>query len=172
MHAIRSGRWKLHLPHSYQSLERAGGDGSPGSYVRKEIELSLFDLDADPAETTNVAERQPDVVARLMDAVERARDDLGDSLTKRTGKNVRTPGTIDASQPAPGHARTGSARPPNVLLIMADDLNDIWARSGHPLSRRRTSIDCARAASGSIAPTPAFRCAASSRVSLLTGRRP
>ena len=44
---MRSGKWKLHLPHPYQSLERAGSDGAPGAYVRKEIELSLFDLDAD-----------------------------------------------------------------------------------------------------------------------------
>ena len=45
LHAVRSGQWKLHLPHPYQSLERLGADGAPGEYVRKEIELSLFDLD-------------------------------------------------------------------------------------------------------------------------------
>jgi arylsulfatase A len=95
LHAIRSGRWKLHLPHPYQSLERAGGDGSPGSYVRKEIELSLFDLDADPGETTNVAGRHPDVVTSLQAIAERARDDLGDSLTGRTGRNLRPAGTIN-----------------------------------------------------------------------------
>lgn len=94
LHAIRSGRWKLHLPHPYQSLERAGGDGTPGSYVRKEIALSLFDLEADPGETTNVAERHPGVVKTLQAIAERARDDLGDSLTGRTGKHVRPAGTI------------------------------------------------------------------------------
>jgi arylsulfatase A len=94
LHAIRSGRWKLHLPHPYQSLERAGGDGAPGAYVRKEIELSLFDLEADPAEATNVAERHPDVVKQLQAIAERARDDLGDSLTGRTGKNVRPAGKV------------------------------------------------------------------------------
>jgi len=35
LHAVRSGRWKLHLPHPYQSLEAAGADGAPGKYVRK-----------------------------------------------------------------------------------------------------------------------------------------
>jgi arylsulfatase A-like enzyme len=92
LHAIRSGRWKLHLPHPYQSLEHSANDGQPGKYVRKEIELSLFDLESDAGETTSVADRNPEVVKKLLEYAERARDDLGDSLTKRTGKNVRAAG--------------------------------------------------------------------------------
>jgi arylsulfatase A-like enzyme len=82
------------LPHPYQSLETADNDGRPGKYVRKEIELSLFDLQNDQGETTNVAAENPEVVKKLLEFAERARDDLGDSLTKRTGKNVRAPGKI------------------------------------------------------------------------------
>lgn len=92
LHAVRSGRWKLHLPHPYRSLERAGKDGAPGVYVTKEIGLSLFDLDTDPGESINVADANPAVVERLLAFAERAREDLGDSLTKRTGKNVRSAG--------------------------------------------------------------------------------
>ncbi|HET7696119.1 MAG TPA: sulfatase [Vicinamibacterales bacterium] len=94
LHAVRSGRWKLHLPHPYQSLAAAGAGGLPGRYVRKDLELSLFDLEQDAGETTNVAASQPEVVSRLMAYAERARDDLGDSLTKRTGRNVRPPGRL------------------------------------------------------------------------------
>ena len=94
LHAVRSGNWKLHLPHPYQSLDVAANDGRPGKYVRKEIELSLFDLQKDPGETTNVATDNPAVVKKLQEYAERAREDLGDSLTKRTGKNVRAPGRI------------------------------------------------------------------------------
>ena len=94
LHALRSGRWKLHLPHPYQSLEAGGADGSPGTFVRREIELSLFDLDADPGETTNVAATHPDIVKRLSELADRARDDLGDTLTKRQGKNLRAAGTL------------------------------------------------------------------------------
>ncbi len=86
LHAVRSGNWKLHLPHPYQSLEAAGNDGIPGKYVRKEIELSLFDLEKDPAESTNVSAANPEVVKKLMEYVERAREDLGDSLTKRSAR--------------------------------------------------------------------------------------
>jgi arylsulfatase A len=91
-HAVRSGRWKLHLPHPYQSLESAGRDGRPGKYVRKEIELSLFDLETDPGEAVDVASQHPDVVARLMQHVEHACWDLGDAMTSRTGRNVRPAG--------------------------------------------------------------------------------
>lgn len=94
LNAVRSGRWKLHLPHPYQSFEAAGNDGAPGKYVRKEIELSLFDLETDPGESKNVADANPDVVKDLMRYVEQARDDLGDSLLKRTGKNVRPVGKL------------------------------------------------------------------------------
>jgi arylsulfatase A-like enzyme len=101
LHAVRSGKWKLHLPHPYQSLEAAGADGAPGKYVRKEIELSLFDLEADTTETKNLAAANPDVVASLMQFVERAREDLGDSLVKRTGKNVRPVGRVEVGSSDP-----------------------------------------------------------------------
>jgi arylsulfatase A-like enzyme len=94
LHAIRSGKWKLHLPHPYQSLEQAGQDGSPGKYVRKEIGLSLFDLEKDVGETTDLAAQNPDVVKRLLEHAERAREDLGDSLTSRVGRNVRPAGKM------------------------------------------------------------------------------
>jgi len=94
LHAVRSGKWKLHLPHPYQHLESVGGGGKPGRYVRRELELSLFDLEKDVGETTNVASKNPDVVKKLMTFVERARADLGDALTSREGKNVREPGRL------------------------------------------------------------------------------
>ena len=94
LHAVRSGKWKLHVPHPYQSLATPGQDGVPGKYVRKEIGLALYDLDADAGETTDLSAQHPDVVKRLLEFVERAREDLGDSLTKRVGKNVRPAGNL------------------------------------------------------------------------------
>ena len=63
-------------------------------YSRKEIGLSLFDLENDAGETTDVAARNPAVVQRLLEYAERGREDLGDSLTRRTGKNIRTVGSM------------------------------------------------------------------------------
>jgi arylsulfatase A len=57
-------------------------------------ELALYDLENDVAEEHNLAEKHTDVVARLMVYVEQAREDLGDTATKRTGKYVREPGRI------------------------------------------------------------------------------
>jgi arylsulfatase A len=94
LHAVRSGRWKLHLPHEYRSLEAPGSGGKPGEYVTKTIELSLFDLQSDPGESVNVADRHPDVVKRLEQVAESAREDLGEGTTHRQGKNVRAPGRL------------------------------------------------------------------------------
>jgi arylsulfatase A-like enzyme len=59
------GRWKLHVPHSYRVVETFGNDGKPGKYRQEEIGLSLFDMEADPFETTNVLDKFPDVAARM-----------------------------------------------------------------------------------------------------------
>lgn len=88
--AIRSREWKLHFPHAYRSLQNAPGkDGQPNGYVQAKTELALYNLQSDPSEKTNVAAENPDVVARLQKLAEAAREDLGDSLTKRAGKNIR-----------------------------------------------------------------------------------
>ncbi len=101
LQAIRSGRWKLHLGHGYRSLEgRAGGrGGAPASYTYNIPQpLALYDLQADPGETTDVQHAHPEVVARLLEDVELARVDLGDALTERQGSGAREPGRIS---PAP-----------------------------------------------------------------------
>ena len=95
LQAVRSGRWKLHFPHAYRSLEGEGGRGGvPTKYVQRKIELSLFDLGTDPGETKNVAAEHPEIVARLQALAQQAREDLGDSATKQTGKNVRPAGQL------------------------------------------------------------------------------
>jgi arylsulfatase A len=59
------GHWKLHLPHSYRQLVEPGMDGKAGKYRQVQIELSLFDMQNDPKETTNVIDKYPDVAERL-----------------------------------------------------------------------------------------------------------
>ncbi len=96
LHAVRTPRWKLHLPHPYRTLggNPGGTAGQPVAYQAAQIGLSLFDLAADVAETTDVAVSHPEVVAELMAAAERARAELGDRLTDRQGTGVRPPGKL------------------------------------------------------------------------------
>jgi arylsulfatase A-like enzyme len=68
------GRWKLHLPHRYRTLIEAGKDGMPGKYRQEQIELSLFDMQNDPYETTDVKDRYPDVLKKLKDYAEKHKD--------------------------------------------------------------------------------------------------
>jgi arylsulfatase A-like enzyme len=75
--ALRSGKWKLMFPQTYQS-PIGGTGGKPGKARRQQLELSLFDLQRDIGETTNVAEQHPEVVRRLTDAAQQMRKRLGD----------------------------------------------------------------------------------------------
>lgn len=97
LHAVRSGTWKLHFPHPYRSLTGPPGqDGQPGGYSQRRCGLELYDLAGDVSETRDVAAQQPDVVARLTALAETMRDDLGDTLTHRTGQHVRAAGRWEA----------------------------------------------------------------------------
>jgi arylsulfatase A len=96
LQAVRSGRWKLHFPHVYRSLEGSGGSGGqPSQYTERMIDLSLFDVESDPGETMNVAGQNPDVVEYLQRLAEVAREELGDTTTNRIGKSVRAPGSLE-----------------------------------------------------------------------------
>jgi arylsulfatase len=95
------GRWKLMLPHRYRTLgTRPGGTG--GTPVRYEtVDLkspALYDLSSDPAESTDRAADQPEVVARLLTFADKCRTDLGDSLTQRPeGAGSRKPGRTEGT---------------------------------------------------------------------------
>jgi arylsulfatase/arylsulfatase A len=97
LQAVRSGKWKLHVPHRYPSMvgAKVGADGMPGRYTQGEIGVALYDLEADPGERLDVAAEHPDVVERLRALVEWAREDIGDELTGRAGVNARPAGQVD-----------------------------------------------------------------------------
>jgi arylsulfatase A len=95
LEAVRSGPWKLHLPHTYQHLATPGKDGLPGKYEPVKTELALYNLVEEVGEKTDVAVANPEVVKRLLAIAEDARIDLGDSLTDRSGKNRRPPGRLE-----------------------------------------------------------------------------
>jgi arylsulfatase A-like enzyme len=96
LQAVRSGPWKLHLPHTYRTLggKPGGQGGKPAPYVQAKIGFALYDLDSDPGERNDVSAKHPDVVERLKALAEKARQDLGDAATGREGSGVRAPGRI------------------------------------------------------------------------------
>ena len=97
LQAVTADRWKLILPHTYRTLagQPPGRDGVPAKYQQRKVERpELYDLEADIGETTDVAAQHPDVVKRLLALAEQAREELGDTLTGRTGKGVRPPGRM------------------------------------------------------------------------------
>ncbi len=74
MFAIRAGKWKLILGNG------SGGRQAPrGKPFTKPYQL--YDMSADPAETTNVADNHPDVVERLTRETDRLRK-AGRSVTR------------------------------------------------------------------------------------------
>jgi arylsulfatase len=97
LEAVRQGQWKLHFPHSYRSYEgvEPGRDGWPGPYGKGKTGLALYDLHNDIGERNDVKDQHPEIVAGLQELGEKARQDLGDSLTKRKGPGVRECGTYN-----------------------------------------------------------------------------
>ncbi len=65
LHAVRSGKWKLHLPHKYISPVEIGHGGIGGKTENKELPLALYNLEIDIQEQMNVASQYPDIVQRL-----------------------------------------------------------------------------------------------------------
>jgi arylsulfatase A-like enzyme/acetyl esterase/lipase len=122
LHAVRVGDWKLHLPHEYlevaaepgkggkpsnfdkitpNSIEQSGirGIATRHGYRVEKTDVALYDLKSDPGEHKNVAADHPDVVQRLQAVAAAARVDLGDSITKSVGKNVRPAGDVKPALP-------------------------------------------------------------------------
>jgi arylsulfatase A len=96
LEAVRSGKWKLHLPHAYRTLagRKGGTGGQPAKYEQGKIGLSLFDLEKDIGEQNDVSAQYPDVVERLLTLADQMRRELGDSSKKMKGSGRREPGRI------------------------------------------------------------------------------
>ncbi|MEN3939990.1 sulfatase [Prosthecobacter sp. SYSU 5D2] len=84
LQAVRSGKWKF----VRKRPEHPPWVGFSGRFAGNAVEeLSLYDLDNDIGETTNVAAGHPEVLARLRQLAHEARMDLGDY--DHTGSGAR-----------------------------------------------------------------------------------
>jgi len=91
LRAVRSGRWKLMLPHTepvQSSIATKWKNHIAKADAIRIQKAMLFDLDTDIGETTDVADKYPVKVAELMKLAEWAQHDIGDH--DRFGANART----------------------------------------------------------------------------------
>ena len=89
LQAVRSGKWKLHLP--LEQKKKNWRKPTPN------VPLQLYDLQADIGETSNVADDHPEVVKRLLALAEKAQRDLGD--VGREGEKQRPAGWVQDAKP-------------------------------------------------------------------------
>lgn len=95
LEAVTDGMFKLVFPHKYTTYGAyvPGNDGMPGNLTNLELKkCELYDLRRDPGERYDVLSQYPEIAARLMQAAEKKRQELGDNLTRVKGSEQRQPG--------------------------------------------------------------------------------
>jgi len=110
LQAVRKGPWKLF------NCRKGFPSSEPETGLRE-----LYNLNDDVGETTNVFDKNPEVVAELSAILEEARKDLGDCISGTKGDGVRTPGEVKDPKPL-------TAYDENHPYIVA--LYDMFDRSG------------------------------------------
>jgi arylsulfatase A-like enzyme len=81
LQAVRSGHWKLILPH-------------PDRRTKKTVATALYNLKDDIRERNDVSAQHPDIVKRLTKAAQKMRAELGDAALNIKGTGVRPPGQL------------------------------------------------------------------------------
>jgi len=97
LEAVRRDHWKLVFEHPSRSyIDQAPGlDGFPGASPENVImKEALYDLRRDPGERYDVQAYFPEIVKELKAIADQAREDLGDDLQKKVGKNNREAGKV------------------------------------------------------------------------------
>ena len=92
LEAVRKDNWKLVFAHPGRTYEGSlpGKNGQPGpSPEDHNFPKTLYNLARDPSERYDVLEQNPEIVAELEKIADAAREDLGDDLQKKEGKNRR-----------------------------------------------------------------------------------
>ena len=103
LQAVRVGQWKLILkrPQSPPWLKDKGlKDHYRGRDVEEIATPQLYDLESDIGETTDVADKHPEIIERLLKIAEKAREDIGDY--NRIGSGARF---YDKGEKRPGRVK-------------------------------------------------------------------
>ncbi len=98
LQAVRSGNYKLQLPHPDRGApddNLRGYDGMRGKVKTVNRPLALYHLKDDPGEENDISNENPDMVKKLMLFADSARRELGDPLLNIKGSAVRSPGKVN-----------------------------------------------------------------------------
>jgi arylsulfatase A-like enzyme len=87
LQAVREGKWKLHLPAFDNETKKFADNGN----------MKLIDLDRDIKELTDLSEKHPDVVERLIDHALKISEELGNN----SGRGTQTRTTKYLADPEP-----------------------------------------------------------------------
>ncbi|MBC7966240.1 MAG: sulfatase [Fuerstia sp.] len=97
LEAVRKGSWKLHL-----AVSEPAGNGKAGKKNGKQAGSDsaptpqLFNLDEDVSESTNLAEKHPEIMAELMALAQEMDSDLGN---EKIGPGCRVLGRVENAEP-------------------------------------------------------------------------
>lgn len=97
LEGVQKDFWKLVLPHTFRTYrgQKPGIDGWPGQTANESLKtMQLYDLRRDPGEWYDVSTIYPEKVKELEAVAEKARQDLGDDITKAPGANRRKAGSV------------------------------------------------------------------------------
>jgi len=135
---LTEGNWQAAVAGRWKAVRRAASRKSA-----QPLATELYDLDADPAESRDLAAAHPEVVARMEMIL--AREHVPHPDWPLPLVDGRTTGKPAAAMPAAGGgtaAGTGAAgRPPSVLVILSDDQRaDTIQALGNP-SIRTPALD-------------------------------
>jgi arylsulfatase A len=125
LQAIRQGPWKLALAPQPESM----GKGTSGDAVKNP---RLYNLDEEINEQTDLAEKHPEIVARLRKLAEKMSAEIGGNLptARRPPGSVEQPTTLypseDPQTPAKNKARTKAAKnanrkPVDIAMLRVGD---------------------------------------------------
>lgn len=87
LEAVRVGKWKLRFAEG-RIFDKA-----------EPIEPELYDLESDIGEANNVIDAHPEIAQKLMAEAERAREELGDTVTGTEGTGCRPVGFVEDAKP-------------------------------------------------------------------------
>ncbi len=105
LNAVRCGVWKLKFRTNLSdenTFQRFENPDTP-------IPEALYNLFQDPGEQKSVLRDHPEIVKKLRDYANKAREDLGDARQQKIGKNLRPIGHINTPSTNPSAAVNSEA---------------------------------------------------------------